>query len=440
VENNLFQLISADANLSTFTTYLKQTGYDSVLGSSKSHTVYALPNNVLATLDPSIVNNPAKLKQFIGNHIALQVYFSSTGKRVPMLNGKYHTLKTNKIDDASITTADKYASNGIYHVIDKSLPVLENAWEFISNNPLAPSKQSDFMLSLFRNIFDTTNAVIIGVDPLTGDPIYQQGTDSIYTNLFWNKVHDLQDESKEFTLFLLTDAAWDAEVDKYKTAFVTGTADSTTMMASWNVLKDFAVDTVYEPATIPATVLSEFDVQLPVVQSAIVQTIRTSNGIIYIMNQIDVPLTEKFKPIVIQTENYVATSHDRRGNTYFRYRFNTITGKDFRDVLVLGHGVAQYYMRYELFEVPSIKYKAYWVAVNDFQTGTFQQKISIGAPGAANLPYLTVNLNNFSEVLVGEFTQAKFEPKLNVYLQAANNTTAATNPIVCDYIKLVPSF
>jgi hypothetical protein len=357
-----------------------------------------------------------------------------------MLSGKYNNLKGNKIGDATITSADKYASNGIYHVIDKMLPALENAWEFLSNNPLAPAKQKTFMLSLFRNVFDTTNAVVIGVDPNTGGPIYQQGTDSVYTNLFWNRVHDLQNEKKQFTLFLLTDAAWDAEVNKFKPSFVTGTTDSTTMMSSWNVVKDFAMDTLYDPGTIPDSVVSRFGVKVPVERSAIVQTIKTSNGIIYIMNKIDIPPAVKFKPWLIEAENYTATSNDRRGNTYFRDRFNTITGKDFRDVLVLGHGVAQFNIRYELKEVPSIKYKAYWVAVNDFQTATFQQKLSIGTATAATLPYITVNLNDFNEIYLGEFTMTKFEPLLNVYLTAANSTTAAANPLVCDYIKLVPSF
>jgi uncharacterized surface protein with fasciclin (FAS1) repeats len=443
LKDNLFQLISADANLSTFANYVKQTGYDSVLTSSKNYTVYALPNNVLTALDPSVVSNPAKLRLFIGNHIASQLYYTaavSQGKRVPMVNGKYHNIKGNKIEDATITTADKLASNGVYHVIDKMLPALENAWEYIDNNPAAPAKQSNFMMSIFRNVFDTTNAVVIGIDPLTGAPIYQQGTDSIFTNVFWNRVHDLKNESKQFTLFVLTDAAWDAEVNKYKPAYVTGLADSTTAMASWTVLKDFAVDTLYEPASIPDSVVSKFGVKVPVVRSHIVQTIRTSNGIIYIMDQIDIPFNVKFKPYVVEAESYNGFSNDRRGNTYFRDRYNNITGKDFRDVLVLGHGVAQFNLRYDLFEVPSIKYKVYWVAVNDFQTGTFQQKVSIGTPTAAALPYLTVNLNDFNEIYLGEITMSKFEPKLPIYLTAANNTTQATNPIVCDYIKLVPSF
>jgi hypothetical protein len=262
----------------------------------------------------------------------------------------------------------------------------------------------------------------------------------VYTNIFWNRVHDLQDEKKQFTLFVLTDAAWDAEVDKFKPSFVTGTTDSTTLMSSWNVVKDFAVDTLYDPATIPDSIVSKFDVKVPVVRSAIVQTIKTSNGIVYIMNQIDIPPAVKFKPLLIEAENYSGTSNDRRGNTYFRDRFNTITGKDFRDVLVLGHGVAQFNIRYELKEVPSIKYKAYWVAVNDFQTATFQQKLGIGTATAATLPYITVNVNDYNEIYLGEFTMSKFEPLFNVYLTAANSTTAAANPLVCDYIKLVPSF
>ena len=100
------------------------------------------------------------------------------------------------------------------------------------------------MLSLFQKVFDTSKAVITGIDPLTGAPVYQPGTDSIFTNLFWNRVYDLRDEKKQFTVFMLRDAAWDLEVNKYAPYFVTGTTDSTTRIASFNVLKDMAIDTV----------------------------------------------------------------------------------------------------------------------------------------------------------------------------------------------------
>ncbi|MGB3007617.1 MAG: fasciclin domain-containing protein [Chitinophagaceae bacterium] len=441
LNKNLMELIDQNPNLTTFAGYLKQTGLDKELTSSKSFTVFAPVNSQFVGVDQAILSNATRLKSFIGNHITGQLYRTNsvnTITRVAMWNGKYVNMVGASIGDATITDGDNYASNGILQVVNNVLPLLDNCWEFMTNNTLAPVKQSAFMQSLFRNVFDPTNAIVIGINPTTGDPIYQAGTDSIYTNLFWNQVHDLRNEKKEFTYFMLADAAWDLEVNKFKPYFLTTTTDSTAMAAGWNVVKDFAVDTVYNPATIPDTILSKSGIKLGIDKSAIVKTIKTSNGIVYIMSKLEVPPLHKFKTYIIQAENYSSTSVDRRGNTYFRDRFNTVTGKDFRDVLVLGHGVALFNIRYQISEMPAVKYKAYWVALNDFQTATFTQKLAIGNPTSAIFPYTTVALSNYNEVYIGEFTNARYWPRYDIYLTAANSTTAAVNPLVCDYIKLVP--
>ncbi|QNA42655.1 fasciclin domain-containing protein [Lacibacter sediminis] len=435
----LFELVNANPDLSTFAKYLVQTGYDKVLNSSKSFTVYAPVNSALATLDPAIVNDAAKLKLFVGNHIAGQLYRTADVPvltRVGMLNSKYNNLKGTQIGDAVIKNADKYAANGLLQVIDKFLPALDNSWEVLSTSADIPLKQKAFMLSLFRNVFDTSNAIIIGVHPTTGEPIYQPGTDSVYTNLFWNRVHDLKNEQKQYTLFVLTDAAWDSEVTKFKPYYVvTNNADSNTLVTSWNVVKDFAVDTLYgNPSAIPDTITSEFGTKLPVERSAIVKTIKTSNGIVYIMSKMNVLPASKMKTILIEGESYTSTNVDRRGNTYFRDRINTLTGKDFRDVLVLGHNSSGFNIRYELKEIPSIKYKAYWMAYNDFQTATYTQKLAIGTVASATFAMTNVVALNFNEIYLGEFTMSQYAPLYNIYLVANG-----TNPIVCDYIKLVPS-
>ena len=442
LKQNLFELISANPDLSSFAKYLVQTGYDKVISSSKNYTVFAPSNSALATLDAAIISNPIKLKLFIGNHIATQLYRTSdvtTTTRISMINGKFSNMMKSKLEDATIKTADNYASNGLLQIMDQSIPALDNCWEFISNNASAPAKQKAFMLSLFRNVFDLTNAVVIGIKPLTGEPVYQTGTDSIFTNLYWNKVHDLKQEQKQFTLFMLEDATWDAEITKFTPYFSTNTTDSNTLVTSWNVVKDFAVDTLYSPTSIPDTIFSKFGTKLPVNKANIVKTIKTSNGIVYIMNKMDVQPASKFKTIVVEAENYAATSNDRRSSTYFRDRFNTLTGLDYKDVLVLNHGVALFNIRYDLPEIPSIKYKAYWVAVNDFQTVTFTQKLGIGTAASTTFPYTTVDLNKLNEIYIGEFSVPKYAPIFNIFLVAANSTTAAANPLVCDYIKLVPS-
>lgn len=443
VTQNLFEQISANTALSKFAELLTKSGYDKVIGSSKTFTVFAPTNTALASLDAAIVNDTARLRKFVGSHIANQSYFTTaaTGKiRILMLNGKYHNLLLKNIDDATITEADKYAKNGALQVIDKMLPALDNAWETLQNNSTIPAAQKTYMLSLFRKVFDAANAVQVGVNPVTGQPIYQPGTDSIQTNLFWRNVYDLRDESSEYSLFVLNDAAWATEVDKFKPYFATGTADSTTDLSNWSVVKDLAMEGVFTNATLPDTLLSKFNVKVPVEKASIVQTIKTSNGNIYIMGKVDVQPKDKIKQFYIEAERYRTTSADRRGNTYFRDRYNAITGKDFNDVLVFNHGLALFNINYRISNVYSTRYKAYWLAVNDFQTAAFNQKLGIGTPTSTTFGYTSVTANNYNEVYIGEFTLAKYQSVYDIYLTAANSTTAAANPLVCDYIRLEPVF
>jgi hypothetical protein len=151
------------------------------------------------------------------------------------------------------------------------------------------------------------------------------------------------------------------------------------------------------------------------------------------MNKVDNLANYKIKPFYVEAENYRYTSIDRRGNTYFRDRFNPITNKYFTDVLVTGHGVSGYNMNYQIKNVSSVKYRAYWVALNDFQTTTFSQKLGIGSAASTILPLTVVSPNIYTEVLLGEFTFTNYQSFLDLFL-VANGTTQ----ISCDYFRLEP--
>ncbi|MES2773017.1 MAG: fasciclin domain-containing protein [Bacteroidota bacterium] len=441
---DLFQKVSESSDLSKFAELLVKSGYDKVIASSKTFTVFAPTNAALATLDAGIVNDSTRLRLFVGNHIATQSYYTAsaaTQMRIPMLNGKYTNILGKKIEDATITIADQLAKNGVLQVIDKMVPALSNTWEAFETNTAIPAKQKAYLQSLYRNVFDITNAIQTGVDPLTGKPIYKPGTDSVRSNLYWTGVQDLRDESKQFTLFVLADAAWDAEVNKMKPYYITGTVDSTTSLSNWDVARDLAIEGAYSTLGTGLgtdTLETKFKTRIPVLKSAITQTIKTSNGVIYVIGQVNTPLENKLKPYYIEAENYFGTRVDRRGNTYFRDRFNPLTGKDFRDVLVTGHGVALFNINYRVNNAYSAKYKAYWVALNDFQTATYTQRLALDSATATGFPYTTVALNNYSEIYLGEVTLLRYKSTLDVFLVSANSTTAAVNPLVCDYIRLVP--
>jgi uncharacterized surface protein with fasciclin (FAS1) repeats len=441
LEIPLMRQLRSDPLLTTFTAMVERTGYDVILTSSQNFTVYAPSNAALASLDPAIAGDLTRLTKFVANHITPQTYYSKdvvSAQRIKMNSGKYNNIKGSIIEDANIVKADQYAKNGVIQIIDKPLLFLENTWNTLSTNATLPSKQKTYLLSLFGKVFDPSKAVQIGVNSVNGNPIYQAGTDSIQTNRYWRDVYDLTDESKQFTMFVLEDTAWDSEINKFKSYYATGTVDSTLNATSWDIVKDFAIEGLYNQTAIPDTLMSKFNVKVPVNKASIVRTIKTSNGIIYVMRRVSVAPREKFKSIVIQAENYRFQSADKFGVTYFRDRYNPIIKNDFRDMLVYNHGIALFNVNYRIINVQSVKYRAYWVAVNDFQTATFTQLLGIGTPTSTLLPYTNVVANNFGEVLLGEFTISRYAPFLDLYLTSANSTTAAVNPLVCDYIRLEP--
>lgn len=440
LKQHVADLLKADPQFSSFVKLLNETGFDSVLASSRAFTVFAPSNEALQNLQPSAVSSPEAKRRFVANHIAPSLYSVTPGGavRLEMLNGKFNQVSGSRIENAAVKSANRYASNGIVHQIDAPVYALENCWEFM-NGSRSPAKQRTFLSTLNRKIYDLTNAVLIGVDPNTGANLYQQGTDSVFANLYLRRVQDLDNEKKQFTVFVPEDAAWDAELNTYRPYFTASTPDSTEFATAWNVYRDFAVDTLLEPSSLPASVTTKTGVRIVIDRANIAQSIKTSNGYVYVMRSLGMLPADKFTTRILQGEDYVATSVNRRSNTFFRDRFNSVTRTPYRDVLVLNHGVALFNLRYDVSEVPNIRYRAFWVSVNDFQTATFQQRLGVGSPLSALLPYVNVAANVQTEVFLGEFSAGRYMPVLNLFLTAANSTSNAVNPLVCDYIKLVPS-
>jgi uncharacterized surface protein with fasciclin (FAS1) repeats len=413
---DLFQQIQSTPELSRFAELLTMTGYNELIAGSQNYTVFAPVNEALASLDPAVVNDSEKLRLFVGNHISnqLQQAGGNTALRLPMVNGKYNNLLQMQFDEATITIANKFGKNGLLHIIDKAVPALPNAWQFVQLNPLMPTYQKNTMLGLKNN--DSSMA-------------------------FLKNVVDLSNEKKQYTFFAMPDTSWLKELNMYLPFFATSTVDSTLTFASMAILNDLAIEGVYTPASLPDTILSKFNTKVGIDKNDIVQTVKVSNGIVYLMRKLPVLPKHKFQPIVIQGENYTSTKISKTSNTYIRERFNPVTGKDFRDVLVFGHGTPQYFLGYRLTGVAAMKYKAYWVALHDninSSTATYKQLLGIGTPTATDLKYITVSPNNYNEVYLGEFTINAYKPTLDIYLTADNNTTSDGNKITVDYIRLEP--
>jgi uncharacterized surface protein with fasciclin (FAS1) repeats len=445
INSNLAQAISQTPTLSKFSELLVKSGFDKVISSSKTYTVWAPTDLALQTLDPAIVNDSAKLRLFVSNHISNQSYLAGTAagdQRIKMLNGKYNVMSSSKFEDANIVTANQNTNNGVFHIIDKFIPRLENNWEFINSTTVAPLMKS-FLLSLNRLVFDPTNATQVGVNPATGLPIYDTASGLVLRNSFLDTVMNINDETNQYTVILLTDNAYTTEFNKLSPWFKTGSVDSTNKLTGTWLVKDLAFKGSYTAAQLPDTIVSKYGVKVPINKSAITASYKTSNGMVHVMSAVNFNLAYKFPPIVIEGERPSGFAADRASNTFYRVRYNPLTGLNFNDIVLTGYNFASYWVRYQVNNVNSMRYNVYWVAVNDLQTTPlWSQRLGIDSTtNTTNLPAVSIAYQNYSEVLLGQISLTNFR-NLNLYLigPTTASTSTTVNVMSLDYIKLVPAF
>ncbi len=443
---NLFEKISGNTDLSTFSNYLVKTGFDKVIASSKTYTVWAPNNAALQNLDQDIVSDTAKLKEFVAYHISNQSYLTSTPSdttlRVQTLSGKYVNFSKDSFEEASIVTADQYSRNGILHVIDKAVESRKNIWEYI-NGSATGLLEKNYLQSLSYIGFDSTKAIQTGVDPLTGKPIYKEGSGNVQRNTFFEKVYDLSDEKRQYTFILLTDGAYSDEYNKLTPFYSSNSTsvDSTTAyLSNWNVVKDLAVEGLYTLDQLGDTLTSAFGVKIPVNKNAIITSYKASNGIVYVMNSVNFTLSSKIPEIKVEGEYPRYFSRTDMSSKIF-YRYKVDGGTPFNDIEVYGTAISQFYVSYRIWGIPTARYKVYWRAVSnttgDLQTAAFSQQLSIGMWNAGTFPLTSVVPNTYSDVYLGEYQVTKYG-NLDLFLVSAASVTSGVNTLILDYLKFVP--
>ena len=457
LDQNLLQAISSNADLSTFRAYISKTGLDSMLQASKTFTVWAPTNSALQSLDPAIVSDMSRLKAFILNHIANQSYLTRDvqgSTRVPVANGKYVNFTPSKFDDANIK-ASRFVKNGTLYTIDKGVVVLPNIWDFI-NSTTSQYAQNSFVAALNFDSFDPSLAVVDSISANTGLPVYKPGTGVVPKNQFREKIFDLGREDMQYTYFVVQNANFTVESDSLKKYYATPNTATTDTLSKWNTVKDFAVEGVY-PSTALNGLVSKFGTPIPIDPANIVETKKMSNGIVYVLSKLDIKTADKFKTIYVQGENPDGFLSKKSGNTFYRLRTNPVTGQQFWDLMISGHGTTGYYSYYDLPETPSLTYKVYALGQNDFQTGSsssgygaFSEKIVakyLDPAGPVTLATLTyavplafnpppsgaVNAAAYDEVLIGNLVVTNYG---TVEIQLTANSSST--PMVLDYVKLVP--
>lgn len=482
LNQNLLEYINTQPDLSKFSEYLVKTGLDKVISSSKNYTVWAPTNDALNSLPQDVVNDTAKLKPWLLNHIAGQLYFTRMATdsiRVAMLNGKRINFFNKTFDDASIQQADIYVRNGALHIIDKAIAPLPSIWEYIESTK-ATYLQNSYLASLIYTAQDPTKAELDSINPVTGEPVYKPNTGIVEINTFRTKVYDVANEDSLYTYVVLANTAFTTEVNNQRVFFKSSNVLFTNSNARWNVAKDLVIKGRYSSDQLPATLLSKFNVHIPINKAAIIEMRKASNGIIYVVSAATAPLEEKIPVVIVQSDNpvnYRSYEDKYMTKVFHRQRNNPLTGQLFNDIyLNLGSSGANYYVDYRTSDLYTTKYKVYWVALNDKSLSgqsddpygtdsTLQQILQIGDDTAQVFsgPFtqtVKVKPYDYTEIYLGEYTNTSHDwllsyplttPDGRTYtrtlatrrlrLQApATLTSNIPYNLTLDYIKFVPVF
>jgi uncharacterized surface protein with fasciclin (FAS1) repeats len=302
-KSNLTEVIAQKPELSTFYEVLKKTGYDQFLTSANSFTVFAPKNDAWASIDTT---NAEQLMQVVSTLIVYKSYFTDMPdlyKSLKSIKGKniFYDPATRTFNGAQIDTTANYcnlrASNGVIHETDKVVELRYNIWEYLSTK--TSSNQFNYINSMSHQTMDMTKSIAIGIEP-NGKTKYD--TAWITVNNFL-KSYPIDNEDSLYTYVVLENDGFDALYTKYKPYFQMITPAKTDSATRFNVCQDFVFRGNYDITQFD-TLTNVDGVKVPLKNIVIKDSYLTSNGRVYVVNGINVPLKNKIKPIRIEGENF----------------------------------------------------------------------------------------------------------------------------------------
>lgn len=230
----LWELISSDSDLEDFATLLRATGYDEILSMNRSYTVWA-PIDLSSELDISTLKDASQellaeyRKEIVENHIADYSHVAGgirdkendeDYERVKVLNHKSYdfegTVKTGyAFANNKLQAANKIASNGVLHKLDKCAPFESNIWERLAKEP-SVSELYKFLYKDFVKELDLNNSVLGPI--VDGKQTY---LDSVYkeTCRWFNEMGQINNEDSTYTMYALTNEAWEDMYDQMRVCY-----------------------------------------------------------------------------------------------------------------------------------------------------------------------------------------------------------------------------
>ena len=291
-DENLLELITADADLSVFSKLVEIAGYNDLLSSSQTFTVWAPDNNALSGINVNTITKDEALL-IVENHIAR--YNHSTAENplqaIRMRDSKvyYFSDGGSLFGGATIQKHDILARNGILHTLQSPIPYFPNIYEYILTSPNT-SKMADFIRQFEEYTIDPQS---IGSDGVIRDTIYIRSNFLFDRSILnWDRtaiqsgLGQINAEDSLYTALIPDNAAWDAAYAQISPYFkAVGNNDSiqrlqTSLAIVENLIFRGAIDNPAGQDSLVSTSLSVIR-QPAALFGGTVKT-RASNGLVFL--------------------------------------------------------------------------------------------------------------------------------------------------------------
>jgi hypothetical protein len=426
VNINLLDYIKSDTSLSTFYLMLNKSGYDSVLNSLYTFTVWAPDNEALRGID---LNNSQLVKDIVTNHIARFLHSASgnLGDTIYTLNGKRQVFVHNGTDtlftNVGFSKPGVLATNGIVYTLNDYVRFFPNIYEYISRTAGLDSLWK-FVLSQNQKKFLPELSDIIGKDA-DGNNVYdsafQEGVNVLfYGNDFFQRLGNFANEDSSFTALLPNNNAWVEAYNRIKSYYVSNDPlEAKRIQQSYTqyaIVKDMLFrGRINSPNTIDllrSTTGSKIYKSDSLFKD--LSSVDVSNGLVYTTNHFLIKDTSSwYKEIRVEAEN---SSERTSGNAslYTRNSYSkTYNVSNNSYVLVSSTSSSKAYVQFAIPRTLSAKYNIYAVFVptcvvdtNDIRPfkATFRFIINSRIPGQAaivqNIPAKITNPKSMTKLLV----------------------------------------
>ncbi len=235
---SLLELVKADPDLSNFLRVAEHVGYDRVLASPQSLTLWApvisaaQADSVISLFDEQkrlLVTMPdgsqrntkdkdnTAITQFMQNHMALygRSVSSTYSASIRMMNGKYMILTANDLNGIPFLQKNLVASNGVMYKLGTKETFFPNVREAMALNP-----QTDSLAAYYRMFdeyeLDETSSVQMGV--VDGEVVYADSVTNL-NNQLYNRLGYIQREDSSYLFLAPSTEVWKRDSTKYHEYF-----------------------------------------------------------------------------------------------------------------------------------------------------------------------------------------------------------------------------